>query len=75
MVKTFHYHECEIIEGYIQFSFFSFQDGKLNIGQCQSVKIEEAQKERDALAKNGYTKAGYKFVNGKPQLVLDIFVK
>lgn len=67
--RTFHYTEHDVLPGYVMFGFFSFQNGKLNIGQCQSVKIEDAQRERDALHAKGWTKAGYRYVNGKPELV------
>ena len=68
MTKTYHYTEHRVLPGYVMFGFFSFCDGKLNIGQCQSVKEEDAQRERDALRAKGWTKAGYRFVNGAPEL-------
>jgi hypothetical protein len=71
MTKTRHYSENHNmgVDGYIMFSFFSFTDGKLNIGQSQSVAMKDVALEREALARNGWTRAGYKYVNGKAVLV------
>lgn len=54
---------------YVMFGFFSFHDGKLHLGQCQSVKEEDAALEREYLERAGRTKAGYRYVNGKAVLV------
>lgn len=55
---------------YVMFSFFSFQNGKLHIGQCQSVREDQVAIERSYLEKNGRTHATYRYVDGKPVLVL-----
>ena len=70
MTKTFHYSENHNtgVNGYVMFSFFTFTDGKLNIGQSQSIATKDLKREREALARNGWTRAGYKYVNGKAVL-------
>lgn len=65
-----YYTEHESIPGYIMFGFFRFRDGELQIGQCQSVRIEDAEREREALRRLGRKPGYYKYVNGKPVLVL-----
>jgi len=71
MTKTRHYSENHNtgVAGYIMFSFFTFTDGKLNIGQSQSVALKDVAAEREALTRNGWTRADYKYVNGKAVLV------
>lgn len=56
---------------YVMFSFFSFRGGELNIGQCQSVREEEVADYRGHMERHGWTKASYRYVNGKPVLVQD----
>jgi hypothetical protein len=68
--KTLHYSESpHAVDGYTMFSYFSFRDGALNVGQCQSVKTEEVALTREALKRSGWTPGGYKYVDGKPVLV------
>lgn len=69
--RTLHYfiNRRECVPGYTQLSYFSFDGDKLNVGQCQSVKTSELDKEVAALRRNGRTEASYKFVSGKPVLV------
>lgn len=70
MAKTFHYHIGKgALPGYSMFSFFSFTDGRLHVGQCQSVKNDELAIEVTALKRNGWSEASWKFDNGKPILV------
>lgn len=73
MAKTRHFDMGEprtYPEGgtYIMFSFFTFTDGKLSIGQCQSVKSEYVEREIAALKKDGWTPASYKYANGRAVL-------
>jgi hypothetical protein len=69
-VKTFHYDEGYAgADGYVMFSFFSFTNGKLHIGQCQSVAAKDLEAERAALARNGWTPGSYRYVNGKAVFV------
>ena len=69
-MKSFHYDEGDAGEdGYVMFSFFSFTNGKLHIGQCQSVAAKDLEAERAALAHNGWTPGSYRYVNGKAVFV------
>ena len=69
MTKTRHYTLHDSLEGYSMFGYFSFENGKLHIGQCESVKNSEIAHYREILAERGYTQASYKYVGGKPVLV------
>ena len=64
-----HYTLHDGLEGYVMFGYFSFDAGKLHLGQCESVKVSEVNSYRDILASRGYTQATYKYVDGKPELV------
>lgn len=69
MAKTMHYSvNDQYCDGYVMFSYFSFTDGKLNIGQSESVKLGDVAVVREALARNGRTEAGYKYVDGRAVL-------
>ena len=50
------------------FSFFSMQDGKLNIGQSLAVPHELVPQEHIALERNGWKPNSYRYVNGRPIL-------
>jgi hypothetical protein len=69
-VKTLFYsenpHACP---GYTMLSFFSFTGDDLHVGQSQHVKNEDLAAEKAALARNGWTPGGYKYVNGKAVLL------
>ncbi|WP_439398974.1 hypothetical protein ACRQ5Q_16670 [Bradyrhizobium sp. PMVTL-01] len=54
---------------WVMFSFFSFHNGKLHIGQCQTVKEEDVEAQFPYLERGGWTRATYRYVNGKPELV------
>lgn len=69
MTKTRHYTLHDGLEGYSMFGYFSFENGKLHLGQCESVKNSEVAHYCNILAKRGMTQATYKYVNGKPELV------
>lgn len=45
--RTLHYYEGFAgVDGYVMFSFFSFTNGKLHIGQCQSVAAKDLEAAR-----------------------------
>lgn len=62
-------HSCH---GYSMFSFFSYCDGKLNVGQSQHVKTDDVRHEREALSRNGWTEANWHYENGRPIVTLVI---
>lgn len=70
MSKTRHFTLHDGLEGYSMFGYFSFEDGKLHLGQCESVKNSEVSIYRNILISRGMTQATYKYVNGKPELVI-----
>ena len=69
MTKSRHYTLHDGLEGYAMFGYFSFENGKLHLGQCESVKTADISVYRKILADRGYTQAAYCYVNGKPVLV------
>jgi hypothetical protein len=58
--------------GYVMFSYFSFHDGALSIGQCETVPVADLPVVLAAHHANGRTRAGYKYVNGRPVLTDDM---
>lgn len=69
MTKTRHYTLHDGLEGYSMFGYFSFENGKLHLGQCESVKNSEVANYRKILAERGYTQADVKYIAGKATLV------
>lgn len=67
-MKTLHFHISEPFEGYVMFSFFSFRDGELHIGQCQSCPVEDLHQYRAHLVESGWSEGSYKYVNGRAVL-------
>ena len=67
MTRKYYYSTVRHQE-YTMFSFFSMQDGKLNIGQSLAVPHERVPQERIALERNGWKPNSYRYVNGRPIL-------
>lgn len=54
--------------GFVMFSYFSFQGGELNVGQCEVARVEDVGLVREALERNGRKRANYRYENGRPVL-------
>lgn len=68
--KTRHFYiGCSGAPGYVMLYFFSFTEGALSIGQSQGVLLENLPAELEALKRNGWTRASYRYTMGRPELV------
>ncbi len=75
MATTHHYHLAPMLPGYQMFSYFSFRDGKLHVGQCESVKDEDVPAAvlhlETKMGDYCRTRATYRYVDGRAVLVAE----